>query len=253
MLLIDPWDLRILPASITLGYILPTILMTLPSPTIVSSTTHQRLIAFWQPFPLWTVWAHWLIRSTLTWLSTKVYGSKPPSRNTPLGASYLTNAKHVYRFVLTLCICTNLPVLILTLTPSCIFPIPSLLHTLTTSTFSQTYIPYLPLLSYQVSSLAEGVHTFLIWDLYIGSFAFLCWAVLLYRNATTEKAIVDPNTSLPIHGELLLGERIEDGMRWRKLAATVGVWWVVGGPVGALAVLLWERDAIVRQKIKQGL
>jgi len=42
--------LRVLPWSMTLGYIIPTILMSSRS---FSSTVHQYLLAFWQPFPLW--------------------------------------------------------------------------------------------------------------------------------------------------------------------------------------------------------
>lgn len=82
--------------------------------------------------------------------------------------------------------------------------------------------------------------------------------MLLYRNATTEKAIVDPNTSLPIYRELLTGEKRrgggEEGRReWRKLGVKVVGWGMLAGPAGVVGRLLWERDSIVRLKIKQGL
>jgi hypothetical protein len=94
--------------------------------------------------------------------------------------------------------------------------------------------------------------------MYIASSAFILWAVLLYRNATTEKAIVDPNTSLPIYRELLIGERRKDSgeegrSEWRKLGVKVVGWGVLAGPAGIVGRLLWERDSIVRLKIKQGL
>ncbi|KAH6702038.1 hypothetical protein BKA61DRAFT_561324 [Leptodontidium sp. MPI-SDFR-AT-0119] len=259
VLLISPWDLRILPASIILSFLVPSILMGLDAPNVVSTLTHQRFIALWQPFPLWTVLIHVFLRSTLQTLSSTLFSSTTKTSTTsrpktPLGATYLSNAKHVYRFILTLCLITHLPILILSSLPPSL--IPSTLPTLRAMSAQSPldiYIPYLPLPSHQVSSLEEGVHTFLIWDMYIGSFAFLLWGILLYRNATTEKAIVDPNTSLPIYRELLLGERIGDGMAWRKLAGKVVMWCILAGPIGALAVLLWERDAIVRQKIKQGI
>ncbi|KAH7361025.1 hypothetical protein BKA65DRAFT_494490 [Rhexocercosporidium sp. MPI-PUGE-AT-0058] len=259
VLLVSPWDLRILPASIALSYIIPTILMGLQSPSVVSSLTHQRLIALWQPFPLWTVLIHMFLRSILQTLSTTLFSSTTKATTTTrpkttLGTTYLSNAKPVYRFILTLCLVTHLPILILSLLPPSLIPstLPTL-HAMSAQSPLDIYIPYFPLPSYKVSTLAEGTHNFLIWDVYVGSFAFLLWGILLYRNATTEKAIVDPNTSLPIYRELLLGERIEDGMAWRKLAGKVVMWCVLSGPIGALAVLLWERDAIVRQKIKQGL
>ncbi|KAI6709929.1 hypothetical protein PZA11_005257 [Diplocarpon coronariae] len=256
VLLIDPWDLGILPASVTVGFIIPSILTSIHPPGPVPATTHQRLIALWQAFPLWTVTAHYTLRSTLRWLSHQIFGPKAVGSRpqTALGTSYLSNARHVYRFVLFLCIGTHVPILALALVPDWAIPsaAPTLAHYASES-LASVYVPYLPLPAHQVSSQAEGAHTFLLWDLYVGSLAFICWAVLLYRNATTEKAVVDPHTSLPIYRELLLGQRTEDGMAWRKLVGKVVLWTVIGGPIGALAVLLWERDAIVRQKIKQGM
>ncbi|CZT52940.1 uncharacterized protein RSE6_14350 [Rhynchosporium secalis] len=263
VLLASAWDLRILPISITLGYIVPTILMGLSSPSIVSPVTHQRLIALWQPFPLWTVLIHTSLRTTLQLLTGTLFssttnskGSLPTSRSQiPLGTTYLSNAKHVYRFILALCMLAHLPILVLSLLPSSLISASSFptLHAMSTQSPREIYIPYLPTPTHKISSLAEGAHTFLIWDVYVGSFAFLLWGILLYRNATMEKAELDPNTSLPIYKELLLGERIMSGMVWRKLAGKVVLWCVLAGPIGALSVLLWERDAIVRRKIKQGI
>jgi hypothetical protein len=171
-----------------------------------------------------------------------------------MGASYLSNAAHVYRFVLFLCLSTHIPVLFIALTPAWMIPasFPTI-ASLCSTTFDQIFVPYLPLPSHQVSSFASGVHTFLIWDLYISAIAFLIWAIFLYRNATTEKAIVDPNSSLPIYRELLLGGRRGEENVWWKLGGKIAGWSVIAGPMGALAMVLWERDAIVRQKIKQGI
>jgi hypothetical protein len=203
-------------------------------------------------------------------------GNKGNRTPAPRATHYLSNAGYVYRLVLGLCMITHMPILVFTLLPSKFFqlsvittssmpdelvsslPEPRFLATLLQPSFTSVYIPYLPLPNHQVSSLAEGIHVFLIWDLFLGSVAFLLWAVLLYRNATTEKAIVDPTTTLPIYRDLLTGEK-ERGewnggkMLRRKLCMKICVWWVVSGPVGALTMLLWDRDAIVRQKIKQGI
>ena len=255
VLLVDLIDLRILPLSVTLSYIVPSLLMALPPPSFVSFDLHQKYIAFWQLFPIWTVAIHWSIRFLCQTVANRTSKNSVENRAaTPLGTSYLSTAKYVYRFVMALCIMSHLPVLLITLLPYWIVPDSApTLAALSQSNFFEVYVPYFPLLSYQVPNLAVGVHTFLQWDLYVGSTAFLLWAILLYRNATTEKAIVDPNTSLPIYRELLLGEGLEDRMLWRKLLLKIVVWSLVSGPVGALSILLWERDAIVRQKIKQGI
>ncbi|KUJ12875.1 uncharacterized protein LY89DRAFT_687812 [Mollisia scopiformis] len=258
VLLIQPWDLRILPFSITISYLLPSILMGLPSPAFFSTQTHQRWIALWQAFPLWTVLTHYLLRTTIQWISNRIYKVDPKARTpAPQGASYLNNAKWVYQFVIGLCMATHLLVLLITTLPSWLFPSFSpLLTRLGKETLSSVYVPYFPSLSHELSSFAEGVHTFLIWDLYIGSTAFVLWAVLLYRNATTEKTIVDPTNSLPVYRELLTGEKPKKNggnKATRKLVLKIAGWCLASGPIGALAVLLWERDAIVRQKIKQGI
>ena len=123
VLLISTWDLRILPVSIVLGYVVPSILMVLPSPNLVAPETHQLLIAFWQPFPIWTVLTHQFLKHTLTFVATKVTSKEnKPRVNTSLGTSYLSNAKPVYIFVLTLCISTHIPVLLITVLPSTIIP-----------------------------------------------------------------------------------------------------------------------------------
>lgn len=45
-LLIPTTHLKIIPVSVILGYVLPTVLMVLPSPGTVSPEAHQQLIAF---------------------------------------------------------------------------------------------------------------------------------------------------------------------------------------------------------------
>jgi hypothetical protein len=265
VLLVSSLDLKILPIAITLSYLLPSILMALPSPEYFTIETHQMLLALWQAFPLLTVTIHRVLHSITNRLSKYFFPTDPRRRlPTPLGTSYLHNAKHVYRFVLTICIATHLPILLLSLFPAFLLPSLSPLSPHSSSpfltVFSQTpssvFIPPWPFPNAAIASLEDGVQTFLQWDIYIGSLAFILWAMLLYRNATMEKAIVDPNTSLPKYRELLAGEKKMDRgeeREWRKLCFKVVVWGLLAGPVGVVGRLLWERDSIVRLKIKQGL
>ncbi|KAM3068861.1 hypothetical protein ACMFMG_011023 [Clarireedia jacksonii] len=255
VLLISPMDLKILPLSIVLAYIVPSILMGLESSRI-SGSTHQKLIAFWQPFPLWTVMIHWFVRSCCRFFSNEFARGDAITQRpaAPLGESYLSNAKHVYRFVLTLCMGTHIPILLIGLLPP--WTISGILPKV--AVYAQynlvdIFIPYFPLLDHRVPDLAAGALNFLQWDLATGSTALLIWAVFLYRNATTEKAIVDPTHSLPKYHKLLTGELTKASMLRRKLIFKIILWTIMAGPIGALTVLLWERDEIVRQKIKQGV
>ncbi|KAE9378932.1 hypothetical protein N431DRAFT_396820 [Stipitochalara longipes BDJ] len=265
VLLVSSLDLKILPISISLSYLLPSILLAVPSPEYFTPETHQRFLALWQAFPLLTVLIHRILYSTTNHLSSYLFPADPNNRPpTALGTSYLHSAKHIYRFVLILCIITHLPILILVLFPASLLPplspldpfASSPLLTLLAQTPSSVFLPSLPSTSQKISGLAEGVQTFLQWDIYIASTAFILWALLLYRNATTEKAMVDPNTSLPKYRELLAGEKRgnrREEREWRKLGFKVVCWGVLAGPVGVVGRLLWERDSIVRLKIKQGL
>ncbi|KAG4030298.1 hypothetical protein MFRU_012g00410 [Monilinia fructicola] len=257
VLLISSIDLKILPLSIILSYIVPSILMGLDAPSIVSGPTHQKLIAFWQPFPIWTIIIQWTLRSFFQFIGSRLTSKDTKQPPEPLGASYLSNAKHVYRFLLITCALTHLPVLLIALIPaSAIIDILPKLAPYASLNFFDIYVPYFPFpLSQRVADLASGSHVFLQWDLTTGSTALLVWAILLYRNATTEKSIVDPKVSLPSYQirELLAGEGNKAGALRRKLLVKIGVWTLVAGPIGAATALLWERDEIVRQKIKQGI
>ncbi|KAF7948683.1 hypothetical protein EAE96_007877 [Botrytis aclada] len=257
VLLISSLDLKILPLSITLAYIVPSILMGLDAPSQVSGQIHQKFIALWQPFPLWTVIIQWTLRSFFQLIGSKLSSKDSKQPPAPQGGTYLSSAKHVYRFTLTLCVLTHLPILLIALVPaSVITDILPKLAPYASLSFFDIYVPYFPFpLSHRVSDLANGAHTFLQWDLAVGSTALLLWAILLYRNATTEKTIVDPDTSLPSYQirVMLAGEGNGVGALRRKLLVKIGIWTLIAGPIGAAAVIIWERDEIVRQKIKQGI
>jgi len=254
VLLISPWDLRILPISISLGYVVPTIAMALPFPSKLSNVTHQHLIALWQAFPIWTTIIHITLRSCCTFARDKLVRKTSEMPSIALGTSYLNEAGHVYRFILMLCMITHIPIMLVTLIPSWVYPESAQrIIALSQNGFFDVYLSGFPRFDYQIPSLAAGVHRFLQWDLYGSAGACLVWAVYLYQNATVEKKIVDPNTGLPKYGELMSGETVRRHTVFRKLFFKIILWTIVAGPMGATTVLLWDRDAIVRQKTKQGI
>ena len=141
VLLISSLDLKILPIAITLSYLVPSILMALPS-EYVTIEKHQMLLALWQVFPLLTVIIHRILYFATNRLSNYFFPVDPNNRPTiPLGTSYLHNAKHVYRFVLTLCITTHLPILFLTLFPASFLPSFSPLELLIQISSTHAHLP----------------------------------------------------------------------------------------------------------------
>jgi hypothetical protein len=222
VLLIPSLDLALLPISVAYGYIVPSLLMVLP-PSVVSNTVHQYFIAFWQPFPIWTVIIHYVLKSALR--------SETKASTKSTGETYLDGAQSVYGFVICLSAITHIPVVLTTFLPADMLPAstPISIIQLFKCSFSEVFVPYFPNLSYQVSSIAAGVLNFLQWDVYIGTTAFLLWGMVLARNA------------------------VESEISWRRAALRILSWIVISGPMGALAMLLWERDTIVTEKVKEGL
>jgi hypothetical protein len=228
VLIVSPIDLKMLPWSIILGYVVPSLLMALPSPAIVSPTVHQQFIALWQPFPLLTVVVQWSGKFIYT-----LFATKTSQNDSSQAKSYVKAVGYVYGFVLTLCMISHIPVLAITLLPPSAFPESSAVLTrLSQSDFFGVYVPYPPVLGLRFSDLAEGIQNFLIWDLYIGMSSVLLWAILLYRNATGG---------------------ISNKSSWPKVAWKILTWTLISGPMGAATILLWERDANVGHKVKQGI
>lgn len=180
------------------------------------------------------------------WLCTCLLGESTAGV-TPKSASstsYLRAANRVYFFVMVFAITTTLPAIILSILPPEVFPasLPTLSY-LAHSTFASVFIPSLPLIDNRVNNLAEGVHNFLLWDVYIAAVACLLWGMVLHRNASVEQNMFEDSSV----------ETENNFTSWPKLITKVFIWTIIAGPFGALAILLWERDAIVRQKVKEGV
>jgi len=228
VLLIPGLDLAIVPISLFLGYIIPSILMCLP----VSMAAHQQFIAFWQLFPIWTV----IIHSGLRFFASRLFKRETSAPTKSLEESYLDSAAPIYRFVFALCMITHIPVIaIIFLSPTTLRGFSPTLTRLLQSSFSDVFIPYGLDGNHKVSGLAAGALTFLQWDIYVGSIAFLIWMSALYREAAKQSTIGGSCNRII----------------WWKLAWKIPAYMLISGPVGANAVLLWERDAILRQKVKK--
>jgi hypothetical protein len=229
-LFLSTYDLAIIPISVSLGYVIPSLLMILPANAPIGSPMHQYIVAFWQAFPLWTVLIQWTLKLACTFILGKDTAAKTEkSPQTTASKTYLNYAGRVYTFVLTLCMVTHIPAVILSLLPPGIVPESILtLAYLARPSFTSTFIPPLPL-GQPIQYMAEGVHIFLLWDMYIGSASGLLWAIVLYQNVSVGKQITASNVSL---------------------LAKLIIWTVLGGPVAAWTILMWERDEVVKQKVK---
>lgn len=69
-LFIDPVELKALPFSIVIAYIVPSILMCLPAPSIVTFDQKQWLYVFWEDWPMWTCLAQFIRTQSMRQLSS---------------------------------------------------------------------------------------------------------------------------------------------------------------------------------------
>ncbi|RYP04998.1 hypothetical protein DL765_009980 [Monosporascus sp. GIB2] len=236
VLLVDLWDLAVLPLTVAFTFMTPTVAMFLPSH--FSPAVHYGAMAIWQPFPLW----HSIVQFVLSRLA-RIVDRAPPAvdaqrrSNTPPTA-FLAQVKSLYSIVTLLGVAVQVTILLLVFAPAAVreslalsyaglgaFVEPSV-------TFASVFVPHGPLSSPVVdpASLGSGdlaplaIH-FLQYDMYFGCMAILLWALYLHRNA------VKKTTGRQVAGKVL----------W---------WFALGGFAGAVSTLLWERDTIIEEPEK---
>lgn len=244
----DPVSTSILPLCVFLGFGIPTIAMTLPSPGVITPEQHYGWIAIWQLFPVWQS----LVMSLLRPVTSARYAAANPREA----------AAFVYRLILGLTVLSQCTTLLIGLvsdgTLSTVsrmtgmeFPewVYSMLRDVN---LRDVLIPASPFNPPGVDPTAVkvipsknwlaplAVH-FLQWDVYCGNFAVLIWVTFLYYVAHV--AYVDPG---------LVSAPSLDGKfspsftpTWKGVVTKAVGWFLVGGPVASAAWLMWERDEVV--------
>ncbi|ETS74876.1 hypothetical protein PFICI_13360 [Pestalotiopsis fici W106-1] len=228
-LLVDLWDITVMPLSVFLTIMLPTIAMYL-DPSTVSAKDHYTALAFWQLFPIWHYLAHTILSTVGRTLVGPVDGT---TQGVVTHSAYLSRVRGLYDLVFLGGVMGQLPVLLLALAPDNVLSsaaesFPWMKPYVTAGvTLSSVYVPLSPFNypTVDAKSIGSGdlaplaVH-FLHWDLYIGAGSLCLWA--LYVHRTTVK-----KTSLAV------------------LLAKTALWFSLGGFASAVAALLWERDVQV--------
>lgn len=205
---------EVLPLSIILGQIVPSIFMALPLFTIVS---HQWLNALWQAYPIWTsllmgilgyYWKENVISASVPWSSEQSHTSDVRLLRKPYLFAFITS-------------------FIVQLTTYTIFflrkAFPGLgLQEATLADIFKPGAPWYPVSAMKNSAI--GAQTLFQYDQYFGSTAAVVWTVILFYNA---------------HGRML------SESEWAWLAAKLCLISVLAGPAGAAVMVLWLRDESV--------
>ena len=210
-------NLQFLPFSIILGYVVPSILLGLPSPSLVSYASQQAAIAIWTPFPVWVGLAQFI----LTWCDAKLSASKSSAVISSVESHgiYLRALRRVYLFALV---------------GSSFVHIGTMVTSLSTLLFPATFAPGLrsefapanllfPKNS-QVGTIGAGVLNFMQWDQWVGYTALLTWVLKLEQ------------------GDQKSAARTWKMWLWRSLEVIFPI--ALLGPGGAAVLFVWKRDEI---------
>ncbi|KAI9702836.1 MAG: hypothetical protein M1836_008050 [Candelina mexicana] len=225
-LIAHPAEFRILPFSVLLGVIVPSILMCLPAPHVVTFERKQLFVIIWQAFPLWiSLW-----QFCLSTLLSVILGPGASFRSAAeRKAGVLHALRHTYVFAFTVSSVTHIAGLTLSITsllcPAIFAPAyPPLFHPF------RIFVPMNPFSSAKVSSIGEGSLSFLQYDIWIGCAASILWAAVLNRNAHKE--------TMGLKG-------------WLDLLAKVLCSILLAGPGSALVALMWSRDELVLVDVEE--
>ena len=213
----DPIMVKSLVPSIIIGYILPSILMTIP---LSSPVIHQWFAGVWQGFPVWITLLSYAIGLQRRGLS-RALGKDGESCDNEVSTvgDRIREAKilhETYIFAFAVSASTHLATFGI-IVSSNFFPSlfsPSL-------NFRDVFVPPVFYSRAPMKNMAIGIQNFFQYDQYVGSAAAIIWAIKLHCNSRTSPLTLK-------HWIWLVGEVLVVGL--------------IAGPSGALVSLMWNRD-----------
>lgn len=216
----------IIPATIG-GIVIPTILMSLHAPTIISLEQKIDLVRLWQFFPLlfrlvqraWS--SFFLVRHTT--YRDELAEKSPRNQRQAL--------RRVYIFGLC---CAAIPHIGTIVVSSISLLFPTFFTNNISAQFhpANIFIPVSPFSGKQAGTVGEGAHWFLQWDMTLMFLTYLVWVYFAVIKVVCPKS----------------------GVFSTSLLLRLAGWSLLFGPMGAALLAIWERDDIVfeaeEQKIK---
>jgi len=215
----QPIELAIAPISIILGFGLPSLVMCLPAPDLISFESKQTWAGIQQG---WAIWIG-LVQLALTAIVMSVNQKATILTDADKKVKTIKYLRRAYAFALASSAGAHLASWSLPLLAYA-FPVlfsPTYLPQLQPS---RIFVPVVPFGSEQVKTLADGALGFLQWDLITGTVATLLWGLTLRIYAKNEVAT-------PI--------------QWIIGLVKVAVIATLVGPAGAAVIAIWGRDELV--------
>jgi hypothetical protein len=230
-LAIPPQTQLATPLALLLGLGIPTVLMSLPSPSILSYQQRINAILLWQAFPIWT--------NALQFVLSYILPTPSPSFSSSSSTTH-----HHHHLLLR---CLYLPPIILSALAHISALTLALTPLLAPSAFSATTaqqwpaailgLPPNPFAEVKAQSVAEGALWFIQYDYAVCGWAFLLWAAVVAGGRKVGQRAREGRNSAD-SGWDGIGGWVWKGMEVLGKA-------VVLGPLAAGALLVWERDEAV--------
>lgn len=218
-------DIGVMPAAIVIGYVVPSIAMSvslcwIPLP-FAWNKLHQWLAGFWQGFPVWVT----ILRMCMAQSGRDgVRYSREPTSVAEADSLELKTLHRAYSFAYLCSAVAQLGTFTIIGLKSILPFSQSVRNALT---FRDVFVPPRVWSVEPMPNMAIGIQNFFQYDQYIGSMAAVVWSLALYYNSK------------------------EEGMtskQWSDLAARAMVNAVIAGPAGVMLEVMRERDQYLLAK-----
>lgn len=206
--------IALLPVSLTLGYIIPSFVVCLPSPKVVSHHSRQGFLVAWQFFAIWTAVSQFILTRLVSDNKVnRLLGIREPSQK-----KAATALRYTYNFVLVVTGLTHSLILVVVLC-----------HVFIQSYSPETANQLRPLLVFQpispfsnekLDGFERGILSLLQHDTYFAAASSLIWALYLYSS-------------------------VKPGVAFAALIGKATVFTVLFGPCGAALAVMKVRDEAV--------
>lgn len=201
-----------------LGYALPTILMSLPAPSVVGYEQKQTFMATWQMFPIWVA----ILQAILPYFISKFTKNRSMT-SLQSQKNEMDSLRQLYCFLLVIAGVGQVTTFTL-LAASQWFP--GLFRPSFTGVFnlSDVFVPSSIFPTTKVPSIGSGTHLLLQYDQLIGSTSMALFATVLYIRKLRKYETSGVSISMVVRGTFAF---------------------LLTGPLGYAVACIWARDELI--------
>lgn len=212
--LVDVPNLVGIAFSMILGYVLPTILMSLPAPSVIDYDLKQWLMTFWQFFPVWVS----MVQGVVPYLLPKSREASGAQKS-----HMLKSMRVLYASLLTAAgigqVSTTTIVAMSKFFPGLFAP-----EYAGVFNPSRVFLPVAISPSIKMPSIGAGTLLLLQYDHLIGSMSMALWSTVLFVNTYRNGAIKQRLALMVVGGVIMTA---------------------LTGPLGYATACIWARDELI--------